>query len=117
MSSEPERDKSSRPDLHLVPNPVCTPGDVLCHFNSLIVALADVQMQDAELRQLWLETHWLKSDFEQNVLSMPTNWELMILQIARGQISANLKRYPKIVGAAADLGNAIKNHLRQNKGR
>jgi hypothetical protein len=111
MSSELERRPKS--NLHLVPQEYCAPGDVRCHFSALIDALSELHMQDAEMRQLWLETQWLKSDFEQNVLSIPTNWELTIIAIARGEASASLQRYPEVVAAAAALGNAIKEHLRK----
>jgi hypothetical protein len=111
MSSELNR--QPKPTLHIVPQEHCTPSDVRCHFSTLIAALSELHMQDAEMRQLWLETQWLKSDFEQNVLSMPANWELTIMQIARGHASPTMRNYPEVVQAATALGTAIKEHLRK----
>jgi hypothetical protein len=111
MSSELER--QPKRNLHIVPQEHCAPGDVRCHFAALVTALSDLHMQDAEMRQLWLETQWLKSDFEQNVLSIPANWELTIMQIARGHASQSLRQYPEVVQAAEALGKAIKEHLRK----
>src|SRR5437868_3984491 len=109
---DPERKAALKPDLHIVPNVPACRLDIASAISSLVGALAEIHMQDAELRQLWLETHWLKADHEHGVLSLPTNWEMMILAIARGEVSPGVQRYPKVVQAASDLGNAIKQHLK-----
>jgi hypothetical protein len=106
------RDKRSdeNPRLQLVPLS-CASDDVGCHFSALIALLEEPQLLNAELRQLWLETHWLKSDFEQNVLTLPTNWDLMVMEIAEDKVSANIQQHVEIVQAAKRLGFAIKNYL------
>lgn len=115
MSSS-ELKKSSKPDLHLVGKESYAPGDIRLLFSALLATLSDVHMQNPELRQLWLETHWLQSDFEQNVMSIPTSWELMIMQIARGRISPSLRPHVNVVRAAANLGDAIKQYLKKRMG-
>lgn len=104
--------KALKSDLRVVAS-THAPGDNIGRcILTLIAVLSNHHLEDAELRQLWLEAHWLKSDYEQNVLSLPTNWELSIMQIARGHVSHSMRRYSKIVQAAADLGNAIKDKFK-----
>src|SRR5579863_8675810 len=49
----------------------------------LIAALEPYQHNDQELRQLYLETHWLLSNYDSGVLLLPKSWELIIFQLLR----------------------------------
>jgi hypothetical protein len=86
-------------------------AEIAWRIHALLEALADVQILDSSLRQLWLETHWLKCDYEQGVLAVPTDFELLIFQIKRGQVPAAIKKYPEIVDAANELCKKISDHL------
>lgn len=111
-SHMPERqpERESKPNLRAVANTQQT--EIAGRIRALLEALTDIHILDAELRQLWLETHWIKSDHEQGVLAVPTNWELMIFQIHRGNVTATLRRYPQVVQAATDLADSIKSYLK-----
>lgn len=77
----------------------------------LLEAISALHTQNSEIRQLYLETHWLKSDHKQGNMTVPTDWELMVLSIARGEVSPVLRKYPQVVAAAAALGAIIKSHV------
>jgi|SRR5579883_2518383 len=82
------------------------PVDIISYANLLIDVLSGVEHQHAELHRLYVETQWLKINHEQRAAVL-TIHELMILQIARGEISPALKPYPQVVVAAAALGWAV----------
>lgn len=108
--NNPKKRSDENPKLTIAPLS-CAMDDVGCHFSALSALLEEPQVTNAELRKLWVETQWLKSDFEQNVLGLPSNTGLMLIDIADGKISDNLRQHPEIVHAAKLLGDAIKNHL------
>lgn len=99
--------------MHVVPCTSAYQSETSTCIYSMLEALSDVHMLDPELRQLWLEIHWLKSDYDQGILNVPTGWEPMIFQVARGQLPASFRRYPNIVSAAEKLGAALKNQLKR----
>lgn len=102
---------NSLPHLKLVPGDHVSQAEIADQIQDLLDALAAVQVSDPALRQLWLETHWLKDDYEQGVLAVPTNWELLIFQIANNEVGDKFARYPAITAAATTLAMTIQARL------
>ncbi|GEM_PF-3467590 len=48
-------------------------------MNRLIASLDGLQA-DPELRQMWLETQWLRQSFLAGKLALPRQWQLMIFK-------------------------------------
>ena len=108
--SEAEREIAFERDLQVAPPDVTEVG---LRIRGLLEAIIQTKISDPEVRQLWLETHWIKSDYEQGILVIPVGWELMIYQIGRGQVSPNIRRHPKIVEAAASLAAAMRVEIKK----
>ena|SRR5579883_1448704 len=111
MSSEYET--IHKPRLHIVKKDEYYSKQIGNHLNALTDALATLKNESVELRQLWQETQWLKDEFARDLICIPTNWELMILQIARGNVSQSMRRHPEILRAAAALGKSIQELVRR----
>jgi hypothetical protein len=61
-------------------------------IQSVLEVLNPVQSTDYHLRQLWLETQWLKTTVKEGKVILHDSFDLMIFQMARGQ-HAVLKKH------------------------
>lgn len=66
-----------------------------------------LHMKDPELHQLWLEVEWLRSNLMWDRLCLPTNWELFVFRVERGDVFT-LRKYPAILRKSKELGVALR---------
>lgn len=78
---------------------------LLLNLMDRLISTLDELQQDPSLRQIWLETQWLRQNLNSGTLVLPRNWDLLIFKPPIA-----LERHVEAAIAARKLANALRRH-------
>lgn len=82
-------------------------ADEIFHLvQAVLECLNPLYGTDHQLRQLWIETQWLKTTARDGKLILPNAFDMMIFQMAQGHHSV-INKFPLLKQRVVALANAL----------